>query len=173
MRPLTSLPGTRQRKAELAERARAGQPLTQAGDLLSDPGRRADYRRSANGRDVIRSDADVVVRVDPGEKVCVTTHGIDGPARLSALACRGLEGIGQRLRAARLARRLSMGQVSLATGIGKSTLRDLEIGRNRQPTLAVLWLLADCYRCTLDELAGRGEYRGHFRPPIEERSCQT
>lgn len=77
-----------------------------------------------------------------------------------------LEAVGPRLRAARLARRRTLAELSAATGISQSTLSRLESGQ-RKPTLELLLPLAREHGVPLDELVGApatGDPRIHLRP---------
>jgi mannose-6-phosphate isomerase-like protein (cupin superfamily) len=61
--------------------------------------------------------------------------------------------VGDRLRAVRAGRALTLAEVSAATGISVSTLSRLESGR-RRPTLELLLQLARTYAVGMDELVG-------------------
>jgi transcriptional regulator with XRE-family HTH domain len=63
-------------------------------------------------------------------------------------------GLGERLRAARRAHRLTLAEAATETGISVSTLSRLENG-GRRATLELLLPLADLYDVSLDELVGR------------------
>ena len=65
-----------------------------------------------------------------------------------------MAGLGERLRAARRAKHLTLAQAAADTGISVSTLSRLENG-GRRATLELLLPLADRYGASLDELAGR------------------
>ena len=64
-----------------------------------------------------------------------------------------IDAVGDRLRAIRTTRRMTLGDVTAATGISISTLSRLESG-GRRATLELLLPLADLYRVPLDELVG-------------------
>ena len=70
------------------------------------------------------------------------------PATAMALAH-----VGPRLKALRHLRHLTLGEVSLATGISTSTLSRLEHGE-RRPTLELLLSLSQLYAVPLDHLVG-------------------
>ncbi len=77
-----------------------------------------------------------------------------------------LDGVGERLRSARRARQLTLGDVSEMTGISGSTLSRLESG-GRRPTLELLLALSGVYGLPLDDLVGAppvGDPRVHARP---------
>ncbi|MCP2163595.1 helix-turn-helix domain-containing protein [Goodfellowiella coeruleoviolacea] len=79
-----------------------------------------------------------------------------------------LDGVGPRLRALRQQRRVTLAQLSSATGISVSTLSRLETGE-RRPTLELLLPLARVHQVTLDELVGApatGDPRVHPRPVV-------
>ncbi|MEI2650060.1 MAG: cupin domain-containing protein [Dermatophilaceae bacterium] len=82
------------------------------------------------------------------------------PATAMALAH-----VGPRLKALRQLRHLTLGEVSLATGISTSTLSRLEHGE-RRPTLELLLSLSQLYAVPLDHLVGapaQGDPRIHLR----------
>jgi transcriptional regulator with XRE-family HTH domain len=77
-----------------------------------------------------------------------------------------LEQVGSRLKGVRALRGATLGDVSQATGISKSTLSRLENGQ-RRPTLELLLSLAQVYRVPLDDLVGApelGDPRIRLRP---------
>ncbi|PRX49474.1 XRE family transcriptional regulator [Prauserella shujinwangii] len=77
-----------------------------------------------------------------------------------------LGGVGQRLRALRRRREVTLAKLAEATGISESTLSRLESGE-RQPTLKLLLPLARAHGVPLDELVGApptGDPRVHIRP---------
>ena len=77
-----------------------------------------------------------------------------------------LDAVGPRLRALRQQRETTLKDLSVETGISKSTLSRLESG-SRRPTLELLLPLARIYGVTLDELVGApptGDPRVHLRP---------
>lgn len=77
-----------------------------------------------------------------------------------------LDSVGPRLRALRRRRRVTLADLSEATGISVSTLSRLESG-GRRPTLELLLPLARVHQVTLDELVGAPETRDprvHARP---------
>ena len=79
-----------------------------------------------------------------------------------------LDAVGPRLRALRRQRRVTLAQLSAATGISVSTLSRLESG-GRRPTLELLLPLARVHQVALDELVGApatGGDRVHPRPII-------
>ncbi|NUP51659.1 MAG: helix-turn-helix domain-containing protein [Catenulispora sp.] len=65
-----------------------------------------------------------------------------------------LTALGERLRAARRAKHLTLADAAAETGISVSTLSRLENG-GRRATLELLLPLADLYDASLDELVGR------------------
>lgn len=67
-----------------------------------------------------------------------------------------LDLVGSRLRQVRELRRLTLHDVSVRTGVSKSTLSRLENGQ-RRPTLELLLPLAQEYRVPLDDLVGAPE----------------
>jgi transcriptional regulator with XRE-family HTH domain len=74
--------------------------------------------------------------------------------------------VGQRLKALRRTRRLTLEQVAEITGASMSTLSRLESGQ-RRPTLELLLPIAAAYRVPLDELVGApptGDPRIHPKP---------
>ncbi|GIF76157.1 helix-turn-helix domain-containing protein [Asanoa siamensis] len=74
--------------------------------------------------------------------------------------------VGERLRALRKQRRITLADLSETTGISISTLSRLEAGR-RKPTLELLLPLARAHQVALDELVGApetGDPRVHGRP---------
>ncbi|MGC7097027.1 helix-turn-helix domain-containing protein [Amycolatopsis lurida] len=64
-----------------------------------------------------------------------------------------LSGVGPRLKALRRERRMTLGALAEATGIGQSTLSRLESGQ-RRATLELLLPLARAYQVPLDDLVG-------------------
>jgi transcriptional regulator with XRE-family HTH domain len=77
-----------------------------------------------------------------------------------------LNAVGPRLRALRRRRRMTLADLSAATGISESTLSRLESGR-RRPNLELLLPLARAHGVPLDELVGApqtGDPRVHIRP---------
>ncbi|TDE00097.1 helix-turn-helix domain-containing protein [Jiangella asiatica] len=79
-----------------------------------------------------------------------------------------LDGVGPRLRELRRRRRVTLAQLSAATGISVSTLSRLESG-GRKPTLELLLPLARVHQVTLDELVGApptGDPRVHPQPVV-------
>jgi transcriptional regulator with XRE-family HTH domain len=85
---------------------------------------------------------------------------------VSASVEQTLAGVGDRLRALRVERRLTLSGVSTATGISVSTLSRLESGE-RRPTLELLLSLARTYGVSLDDLVDApetGDPRVHIRP---------
>src|ERR1700761_4623454 len=77
-----------------------------------------------------------------------------------------LAAVGPRLRALRLERGRTLGDLSAATGISASTLSRLESGQ-RRPNLELLLPLAQAYGVPLDDLVGApqtGDPRIHLRP---------
>lgn len=148
------LPGTPARLRILCKRADRRESLHQKGDVISTPGQVVRRTRSRNGQDKPERPVVVVPLAKEGEKVSVLTDRNRGKQTCLAL-CRNaqLAGLGARLRSLRGKR--SLGQVALAARVGRTTLHDLETGRNLTPSLSVLWALADAYRLSLDELVGR------------------
>jgi transcriptional regulator with XRE-family HTH domain len=67
-----------------------------------------------------------------------------------------LADVGPRLRRLRTERGVTLGALSEATGISKSTLSRLEAGQ-RRPTLELLLPIAQAHRVPLDELVGAPE----------------
>jgi transcriptional regulator with XRE-family HTH domain len=79
---------------------------------------------------------------------------------------RVVAGVGPRLRALRLRRRVTLAELSSATGISVSTLSRLESGQ-RKATLELLLPLARAHGVPLDDLVGApatGDPRVHIRP---------
>ncbi|MER5768376.1 helix-turn-helix domain-containing protein [Streptomyces sp. NPDC001985] len=77
-----------------------------------------------------------------------------------------LNAVGPRLRALRLSRGLTLGELSAATGVSESTLSRLE-GGLRRATLELLLRLSGAYDIPLDDLVGApraGDPRIHLRP---------
>ena len=74
-------------------------------------------------------------------------HDHDGPDDLGPV----LEAVGPRLKALRVERGTTLGQLSESTGISVSTLSRLESG-GRKPTLELLLPLARAHQVALDEL---------------------
>src|SRR4051794_37470618 len=77
-----------------------------------------------------------------------------------------LAGVGERLRALRRERELTLADIAGRTGVSVSTLSRLESGE-RRPTLELLLPLARAYGVTLDELVDApptGDPRIHLRP---------
>lgn len=77
-----------------------------------------------------------------------------------------VDGVGERLRALRHDRGLTLQEVSAATGISVSTLSRLESGQ-RRPVLELLLPLARVHRVALDQLVAApatGDPRVHLRP---------
>lgn len=139
------MPATQEQIEKLAARARARAPLHQPGD----PPLR--FQKLDNGRHRVEP-----VPEKPGEQVYSKEYTFSAPQlRLATLNLPKLKELGQRLRWIRLDRGLSLGAVSVATGISKSALSNIETGRRTRPMLDVLWSLADCYGMSLDKLVGR------------------
>ncbi|MBW8486651.1 helix-turn-helix domain-containing protein [Actinomadura parmotrematis] len=81
-----------------------------------------------------------------------------------------LAGVGDRLRALRRERDLTLAALAEATGISVSTLSRLESGK-RRPTLELLLPLARAHRVPLDELVGApptGDPRVRLEPRVTE-----
>lgn len=79
-----------------------------------------------------------------------------------------LSRVGERLRALRRRRQVTLAQLSEVTGISVSTLSRLESG-GRRPTLELLLPLARAHQVALDELVGApptGDPRVHPRPVV-------
>jgi len=79
-----------------------------------------------------------------------------------------LTAVGPRLRALRQQHRITLAELSEATGISVSTLSRLESGQ-RRPTLEMLLPLARTHGVPIDELVGApetGDPRVHLRPVI-------
>jgi len=77
-----------------------------------------------------------------------------------------LQSVGPRLRALRLTRGLTLGELSEQTGVSTSTLSRLESGQ-RRPTLELLLPLARVFQVQLDELVDApptGDPRIHMKP---------
>ncbi|MFE0137097.1 helix-turn-helix domain-containing protein [Streptomyces sp. NPDC059037] len=77
-----------------------------------------------------------------------------------------LDAVGPRLRAVRLARGITLADLSATTGVSESTLSRLESGR-RRATLELLLHLSHAYDIPLDDLAGApraGDPRIHLKP---------
>ncbi|TCC11255.1 helix-turn-helix domain-containing protein [Kribbella soli] len=77
-----------------------------------------------------------------------------------------LERVGGRLKRLRAQRRMTLAEVSTATGISKSTMSRLETGQ-RRPTLELLLALSQVYRVPLDDLVAapvQGDPRIRLRP---------
>lgn len=77
-----------------------------------------------------------------------------------------LGAVGPRLRALRMERNLTLGEVSTASGVSVSTLSRLESGQ-RRPNLEILLPLAKLYSVPLDDLVGApltGDPRIHLQP---------
>jgi transcriptional regulator with XRE-family HTH domain len=77
-----------------------------------------------------------------------------------------LDSVGPKLRELRKQRRVTLADLSRATGISESTLSRLESG-SRRPNLELLLPLARAYGVPLDELVGApatGDPRVHLRP---------
>jgi DNA-binding XRE family transcriptional regulator len=151
------LPGTPAHQRLLRERAAAGQPLHQPGDVLHDPEQLVHRRRLRNGHDGLVKERPVVKkRAEVDEKPSLVRDRNRGRRTpMAHLARPQLASLGQRLRDLRQGRGWSLGQLALSTGVSRQALHHLETGRSGQPTLAVLWSLADAYRLSLDELVGR------------------
>jgi transcriptional regulator with XRE-family HTH domain len=75
---------------------------------------------------------------------------------MAGLVAAALDGVGQRLRAVRTQRGLTLTEAAERTGISKSTLSRLENGQ-RRPSLELLLPLAHLYRVPIDDLAGAPE----------------
>ncbi len=76
--------------------------------------------------------------------------------------------VGTRLKALRLNRKATLGDISASTGISVSTLSRLESGQ-RRPNLELLLPLARIYRVPLDDLVGApatGDPRIHLKPVV-------
>ncbi len=79
-----------------------------------------------------------------------------------------IDHVGDRLKAVRMRRRLTLTAVAETTGISKSTLSRLETGR-RRPTLELLLALSAAYRVPLDDLVGApevGDPRLRLKPGV-------
>lgn len=154
--PTGHLPGTSQKQDLMRRRVLAGLPATLPGDVVVDPAQRPDYKRLRNGYDKLQgAEAD---RAEAGVKK-VVTHGNTFHAENRRLVFEPdprRPPLGARLRELRKRRGLSLGQVSLETGISRAALSRLEAGERQQPHLCVLWRLADLFRVSIDELVGRG-----------------
>ncbi|WP_327638365.1 XRE family transcriptional regulator [Kribbella sp. NBC_00482] len=77
-----------------------------------------------------------------------------------------LERVGGRLKRLRAQRRMTLAEVSTATGISKSTMSRLETGQ-RRPTLELLLALSQVYRVPLDDLVAapaQGDPRIRLKP---------
>jgi len=88
---------------------------------------------------------------------------------------RTLEAVGPRLRAIRRRRKVTLAELSAATGISASTLSRLESGA-RKATLELLLPLAKAHGVALDELVGApetGDPRIHLRPVTRHGMVQV
>lgn len=77
-----------------------------------------------------------------------------------------LDAVGPRLRALRLARGITLAELSATTGVSESTLSRLESG-GRRATLELLLHLSQAYDIPLDDLVGApraGDSRIHLKP---------
>ncbi|GAA2433510.1 XRE family transcriptional regulator [Streptomyces macrosporus] len=74
----------------------------------------------------------------------------------SPVITRTLAEVGPRLKRLRTGRRMTLAELSEATGISKSTLSRLESGQ-RRPSLELLLPIAQAHRVPLDELVGAPE----------------
>ncbi len=63
-----------------------------------------------------------------------------------------IDGVGERIRAAREVKGLSGNALALAAGISQGHLRDIETGRIRDPGVSVVQALARALGVTVDEL---------------------
>ena len=81
--------------------------------------------------------------------------------------------LGERLKAARTARGLSLREVERRTGIHNAHLSQIETGKILRPEMALLWELADLYEADYPELL---RLAGHARTgtrPGERRERMT
>jgi transcriptional regulator with XRE-family HTH domain len=76
-----------------------------------------------------------------------------GPGSVEVAVQAAVQAAGQRLKAVRTQRKLTLTAVAAMTGISKSTLSRLETGQ-RRPTLELLLMLSAAYRVPLDDLIG-------------------
>src|SRR3954454_12357530 len=84
-----------------------------------------------------------------------------------------LADVGSRLRQARNQRRISLIELSKATGISKSTLSRLETGQ-RKPSLELLLPIARTYRVALDDLVGAPDVGDpRIRPQPQKRGARV
>ncbi len=160
--PPLPLPASLERLTLLVERAAMGEPLHQPGDVLSDPAQVVHRARSRNGQDVrMKNRQQVQATPEVGERVKRVSADADRTGkevrdrRRLVLAAAPKTLLASRLREMRLARGLSLGQVAIGTGVSPQGLHDLESGRRQHPYLPTLWLLADFFGVSLDNLVGR------------------
>jgi DNA-binding XRE family transcriptional regulator len=163
--PCECLPGTKEKQELMQARVAAGLPAIIPGDVVIDPARARDYTRLRNGYDRLEGERED--RAEAGVKKVVSRgNTFRGDYKRLALSPEpDWPALGPRLRALRHRRGLSLGQVSLETGLSRNGLSQLERGVRSQPHLAVLWRLADLFRISIDELVGRAVTPGRVRGP--------
>jgi DNA-binding XRE family transcriptional regulator len=148
------LPGTLAKFELMKARVAEGLTPHQPGDVICDPCRVVDasngrngHRKSMKKRKVLAvpalDDRVVTLGTTSGTEKRRLVYQIAPPHRLAA-----------RLVELRRARKLSLGAVSLETGVSKTALIRLERGARRHPTLATVMLLAHFYRVSIDSLVG-------------------
>lgn len=151
-------------------RVAAGLPASIPGDVIQDPDQKRDYTRLRNGYDrPTGASKDTPEAAGPRR---IVSHGNlfrGDRKRLIFQQSEKLPPLGPRLRELRKRRGLSLGQVSQETGLSRNGLSQLESGVRKQPHLCVLWLLADVYRISIDELVGRDQCLPHQKRP----GCQA
>ncbi|QNA92965.1 MULTISPECIES: helix-turn-helix domain-containing protein [unclassified Microbacterium] len=80
--------------------------------------------------------------------------------------------VGARIRSTRVARRISLGSLASATGLGKGTLSELERGL-RNPTLDTLFAIATCLGLPLSKLLVDDDAPGRGAPDAIHASGQS
>lgn len=80
--------------------------------------------------------------------------------------------VGARIRSTRVARRISLGSLASATGLGKGTLSELERGL-RNPTLDTLFAIATCLDLPLSQLLVDDDAPGRGHPTLFTRRARA
>lgn len=163
--PTNALPGTEEKILALMGRVARGEELHPTGDVMFDPLRHLATLQKRNGYFVVTGEAET--RQDPGENVEKVGQPRDAGRNTDRRKTRSHSMvdvfgsfpdpliIGERLREAREAKKMTLRGVELASGIPRNTIGRAEEGLVAGMHYEVFVRLAEAYRVSLDRLLGR------------------